>query len=483
MSLIIAGERSGVGKTTVTLALLSSLYRQSRSVQSFKVGPDYIDPMFHTAITQRPCRNLDPFLTSEQYVQRCFAYHSAGVEYALIEGVMGLFDGAAATDLASTAHIARLLRLPILLVVDCSRLSRSVAALVHGYRSFDAELTIAGVILNRVGSNRHTQMLTDALAPLNIPILGILHHQDQIQIPDRHLGLVPVQELPERQALFAQLAEVAEKSFDWSLLLPLLETHSRERLNILSVSNLAQETSALYTRPLNSPKLGDFDVQPAGQSWAQEKQTIPIAIAQDAAFNFYYADNLDLLIQAGAELIPWSPLANKPLPTAVQGVYLGGGFPEVFAAQLAKNEIARRSLRAAIQAGLPTYAECGGLMYLCEAMTDLHGQTHSMVGILPTTATMQSRLTLGYRTASTLNQTVLLQPGEIVRGHEFHHSQLTALPEKPVFEMRSLKDEQSHTEGWSIYNVHASYLHLHWGETPQWAAAFLKNCLNFSTKY
>jgi cobyrinic acid a,c-diamide synthase len=454
MSLIIAGERSGVGKTTLTLALLSSLCQRSRSVQSFKVGPDYIDPMFHTAITQRPCRNLDSFLTSEHYVQQCFAYHSAGVEYALIEGVMGLFDGAAGTDLASTAHIARLLKLPILLVVDCSRLSRSVAAIVHGYCSFEPELVIAGLILNRVGSDRHAQMLTDALAPLGIPIVGILHRQDQIQIPDRHLGLVPTDELSGLQALFDKLAHLAETCFDWSILLPLLATQSQERAANVAIPN---------------------------QNWSPIDLTPPvrIAIAQDAAFNFYYADNLDLLRHLGAELAPWSPLANDPLPEGIQGAYLGGGFPEMFAAQLADNQIAQRSLRTAIESGLPTYAECGGLMYLCEAITDLKGRTHSMVGILPTVATMQSRLTLGYRSATPLKRTVLLQPEETVRGHEFHHSQLTAIPENPVFEMRSLNQHQSHPEGWAIHNVHASYLHLHWGATPQLPMAFLKNCRNF----
>jgi cobyrinic acid a,c-diamide synthase len=453
MSLIIAGERSGVGKTTITLALLSSLQQRSRSVQSFKVGPDYIDPMFHTAITQRSCRNLDPVLTSEQYVQRCFARHSDTVDYALIEGVMGLFDGAGSSDFASTAHIARLLKLPILLVVDCSHLSRSVAAIVHGYRSFDPELVIAGLILNRVGSDRHAQVLTEALIPLGIPIVGILHRQDQIQIPDRHLGLVPAQELSDLQTLFEKLAYLAESCFDWSILLPLLKTHPQERAIGQKLPNLVP---------------------------APKQDSLRIAIAQDAAFNFYYADNLDLLKDLGAELIPWYPLANEPLPAGIQGVYLGGGFPEVFAAQLSDSQLSRRSLQAAIQSGLPTYAECGGLMYLCEAITDLNGVNHPMVGILPTIAQMRSRLTLGYRAATALRQTVFLQSGETVRGHEFHHSQLTAAPEDPVYGMSTLDQGQLHNEGWAIQNVHASYLHLHWGETPQFAATFLKNCQHFS---
>jgi cobyrinic acid a,c-diamide synthase len=448
MSLIIAGERSGVGKTIITLALLANLHRRSCPVQSFKVGPDYIDPMFHTAITQKPCRNLDPVLTSDAYVQNCFALHSAKSDYALVEGVMALFDGAAGTDLASTAHVARLLQLPILLVLDCSRLSRSVAAIVQGYRSFDPSLQIAGVVLNRVGSDRHIAMLTNALAPLNIPILGIIRRQDSLEIPDRHLGLIPTDELPHLQTFFNHLADLAESCFDWPRLLPLLQTHPQA---------------------CGTGKVLASDVQPS-------QRICRIAIARDAAFNFYYADNLELLQQYGAELLPWSPLANEPLPIGAEGVYLGGGFPEVFAAKLAENLIARRSLQQAIKNGLPTYAECGGLMYLCEAIVDRQGEAYPMVGILPTIATMQPRLSLGYRKAITLSETILLKQGAAVSGHEFHHSSLTRSSDFPVFSMRSLDDETLQKEGWREHNVHASYLHLHWGETPQIAQSFIKAC-------
>jgi cobyrinic acid a,c-diamide synthase len=230
MGLVIAGERSGVGKTTVTLAMLSFLSRQGNKVQSFKVGPDYIDPMFHTSVTGRPCRNLDPILTSEIYVKSCFARHCQEIDYALIEGVMGLFDGVSSwfegkeqiTDFASTAHIARLLDLPVLLVIDCSRLSGSVAAIVHGYRSLDPRVKIAGVVLNRVGSDRHLTFLKNALEPLKIPILGILRRQDSITIPDRHLGLIPTAELNHLETLFEQLANLAKTCFDWERLFPLL---------------------------------------------------------------------------------------------------------------------------------------------------------------------------------------------------------------------------------------------------------------------
>ncbi|MDB9324409.1 cobyrinate a,c-diamide synthase, partial [Nodularia spumigena CS-588/02] len=234
MALVIAGERSGVGKTTVTLTLLASLCRRGLSVQSFKVGPDYIDPMFHGYVTGRACRNLDAVLTSEAYVQKCFADHSPECEYSLVEGVMGLFDGVKEvenqeeclikTDFASTAHVARLLDLPVVLVIDCSRLSGSVAAIAHGYCTYDSRIKIAGVVLNRVGSDRHLSLLKDALAALQLPILGVLRRQDNITIPDRHLGLVPTAELPELDTVIERLADLGDTCFDWQYLLPLLKS-------------------------------------------------------------------------------------------------------------------------------------------------------------------------------------------------------------------------------------------------------------------
>lgn len=453
MALIIAGERSGVGKTTVTLALLTALKAQKTSVQSFKVGPDYIDPMFHRAVTGRPCRNLDPVLTSEAYVQQCFATHAQTAETAIVEGVMGLFDGAIEqpgieqSGFASTAHIARLLNLPILLVLDCGRLSQSIAALVHGYCTLDPELRFAGVVLNRVGSDRHLEILKSALAPFAIPILGVLRREDAIQIPDRHLGLVPTDEMQGLSELFDQLAHLGQTCFDWLKLQPLL----------------------------SSPRLSSSQ----GHSPSQEPPGCPVstrvAVAQDAAFNFYYTDNLDILTQRGAELIPWSPLHDKALPEQIQGLYLGGGFPEMFAGALAENQAARQAVKAAIAAGLPTYAECGGLMYLCEHLTDFSHQSFPMVGVLPTTTVMGKRLTLGYRQGLVLRDTPLMEKGTRVHGHEFHRSQLTREPTHPIFQFNS-----QGAEGWHWKHLHASYLHLHWGATPQFPDRFLHYCRQFA---
>ncbi|MBW4421298.1 MAG: cobyrinate a,c-diamide synthase [Myxacorys californica WJT36-NPBG1] len=462
MVLVIAGDRSGVGKTTVTLALLAALKRWGLSVQSFKVGPDYIDPMFHRDVTGRSCRNLDPVLTSEAYVQQCFLAHTQSVDYALIEGVMGLFDGAAGTpDFASTAHIARLLNAPILLVVDCSRLSHSIAAILHGYRSFDPRLEFAGVVLNRVGSDRHLELLKDAIAPLNIPILGVLHRDDQIQIPDRHLGLIPIDELKDLNSLIDRLAQLGQTCFDWSQLKALLISRS-----------IHPSSHGSNTRVEASPYA------------AGRPPSVRLAIAQDAAFNFYYPDNLDLLQHLGAELVPWSPLHDTTLPADIDGLYFGGGFPEVFAQTLSDNQTMRSSVKAAIESGMPTVAECGGLMYLCDRLTDFSNHSFPMVGILPTAAVMGKRLTLGYRKAQALHNTPLMLQGEIVQGHEFHRSHLTPSSETPLFDLSSpySTTPQPFSEGWHLPHLHASYLHLHWGATPDLPARFLQQCHLYTSR-
>lgn len=452
MALIIAGERSGVGKTTITLALLAYLRQKGIDVQSFKVGPDYIDPMFHRWVTGRPCYNLDPVLTSEAYVQRSFAQHSTSAAAALIEGVMGLFDGASGTeDIASTAHIACLLDVPVLLVLDCARLARSVAAIAHGYRSFDPRIHIAGVILNRVGSDRHLTLLKDALAGLNLPIFGVLHRHDQITIPDRHLGLVPTEELGQMGELCDRLAAIAQTSFAWDQLMPLLAS-SAVRANSHSSQRFC----------------------PVGDA-------VAIAVARDAAFNFYYPDNLESLVALGAELHFWSPLQDAALPPNVSGLYFGGGFPEVFAAKLAANQKAQQAVKAAIAQGIPVYGECGGLMYLSQAIVDFDGQRWPMVGALPTAAQMGSRLTLGYRRAIAQQHSPLVSSGTEVWGHEFHRSTLTALPDMPLYQMQRFDGQALPGEGWRSPTLHASYVHLHWGERPQLPMRFLQHCRNFAS--
>ncbi|WNC22464.1 cobyrinate a,c-diamide synthase [Thermosynechococcus sp. PP22] len=435
MALVIAGDRSGVGKTTVALALNAALTARGQRVQTFKVGPDYIDPLFHSAISGRPCRNLDVVLTSADYVRACVGYYSQGMDAVLIEGVMGLFDGRGGSHEGSTAHIAQLLQAPILLVLDVQKQAASVAALVYGFCHYDPSLQIAGVVLNRVASDRHRQMLEAALVPLGVPILGIIYRDQALALPSRHLGLVPPQESGEFQHLGDRLAHLGNTCFDWERLTPLLA-------------------------PAPTPAAPPFSVSPL--------TPVTLGVAQDAAFQFYYTDTLDLLHALGATLIPVSPLRDAPLPTGLQGLILGGGFPEVFAPELAANHSFLESLRQAIEGGLALYAECGGLMYLSQGIQTCEGHYYPLVGYLPTVARMGKKLTLGYRQATALQTTVCLRAGETVQGHEFHYSCLSVPPPTPLWQL----DGQA--EGWGSSQLHASYLHLHWGGHPQWAIRFLQ---------
>jgi cobyrinic acid a,c-diamide synthase len=473
MALAIAGERSGVGKTTITLAILAALVRWGKTVQSFKVGPDYIDPMFHTEVTGRPCRNLDPVLTSEEYVKWCFARHCQGVNWAVVEGVMGLFDGVAYSpfvgknqrrDYASTAHIARLLDIPVLLAIDCSRVSGSVAAIAQGYRTFDPEIKIAGVVLNRVGSDRHQTLLENALEPLQIKILGVIRRHDSLALPERHLGLIPSAELARFDQICDRLAELARSCFDWEQLFPLMQVNPRSEVTEPSSTTI------------------NFDGHPFDKLSQPKSPNVKIAIARDRAFSFYYQDNLDFLEAWGAELIFWSPLTDSKLPQEIQGLYFGGGFPEIFAPQLSDNQSVRSAVRQAIQMEMPAYAECGGLMYLSQHIIDFSSQFWPMVGSLPTSAIMSQNLTLGYRQVITLQNSPILSNSETVWGHEFHRSQLTALPDKPLFSIIQGLNPSNSGEGWTTHQLHASYIHLHWGERFQIPQRFLKYCHQYKLR-
>jgi cobyrinic acid a,c-diamide synthase len=463
MSIAIAGERSGVGKTTVTLAILAALKRRNLTVQSFKVGPDYIDPMFHSYVTGRACRNLDPILTSDVYVQQCFDRHRQTADCALIEGVMGLFDGASGlTDVGSTAQVAKLLNVPVILILNCSSTSRSIAAIAHGYQTFDPEVQLAGLILNQVGSDRHLELLTAALSSLHLPILGVLRRRDDLSIPDRHLGLIPAGELANLNDTLDRLANVGETCFDWDKLLPLL-------------------ASKPPVTSQNSHASVDLSIDQSEGGSASLRPRIRLAIAKDAAFNFYYADNLDLFRALGAELVEWSPLTDPQLPPDIQGLYFGGGYPEVFAETLAANQSARASVQVAIKLGMPTYAECGGLMYLCDQIVDFNDRSYPMVGIFSTTAVMGKKLTLGYRQLTALQNSLLFNTGDRVWGHEFHRSTLTDAPAQPLYMLEGYESKSIFApEGWSQQRVQAAYTHLHFGARPNLVDRFVDHCHEFS---
>ncbi|MEY4518913.1 MAG: hypothetical protein RLZZ499_1512, partial [Cyanobacteriota bacterium] len=344
-----------------------------------------------------------------------------------------------------------------LLVIDCSSLSTSVAAIAYGYANLDPQVNIVGVILNQVASDRHLELLETALKSINLPILGVLRRNTAVAIPDRHLGLVPSAELANLSHIFSQLADLATTSFDWHKLLPLISQIS-DGGKTLSYSHQEQNMQQ------------------------SQGSTVRIAVARDQAFNFYYQDNLDLLTQLGAELIFWSPLQDQSIPDHIQGLYFGGGFPEVFAQQLASNKSILQQLKQIIEADLPTYAECGGLMYLCKELIDLQEKTWPRVGIIPSTVTMQAKLTLGYRQAIALQDSPVVTAQQTTMGHEFHRSQLIITPQYPQWQLQGVhQSSMPSTEGWNVKQVHASYLHLHWGVTTSVARRFIQYCRKYKT--
>jgi cobyrinic acid a,c-diamide synthase len=437
--IIVAGTHSGAGKTTVASGMMAALSSKGYRVAPYKVGPDFIDPSYHTLAAGRPGRNLDAFLSGPDLIGPLFVHGAQGADIAVIEGVMGLFDGkSGGGELASTAHVAKLLNAPIVLVVDARAMARSVAAMVHGYSTFDAELRVAGVVLNRVGSKTHETMLRDALKPLGIPVLGILRRDAAIQTPDRHLGLVPV----------AERREEARRSLD------ALGTVISRSLNLNDIVKLARSAGPLEAEPW-SPESPEGDLS----------EGVRIAVAAGPSFSFLYRENLELLEGAGAEVITFDPTADEDLPAGTDALYLGGGFPETYAEALSSNSRMREKVRAFAAAGRPLVAECGGLLYL---VRELDG--HPMCGVLDATARMTDRLTLGYREARALTGSPLAEPGATVRGHEFHYSAVEpGAGERPAWEMIG-----SGQEGIVAGGVHASYLHTHWAATPELPRRFVR---------
>jgi cobyrinic acid a,c-diamide synthase len=431
---VVAGTSSGSGKTTVACGLIGALRRTGRVVQGFKVGPDYIDPSYHALASGRPGRNLDAFLTGPELIAPLVRHGSAGADVAVVEGVMGLFDGASGRgELASTGHVAKLLDAPVLLVIDAASMARSAAAIVHGYRTFDPDIDVAGVIFNKVGSDTHEQLLREALEPLGVPVVGALRRDARVEAPERHLGLVPAaeREAQTRAALDA-LAESVSASVDLDA--------------VLALAHAAPATpgEAWSSDPLGEPAPG-----------------ARIAIARGPAFSFHYEENLELLAGAGAELVPFDPLAAETLPANTGALLLAGGFPEVFGAELAANAPLRHAVAEFAASGRPVLAECGGLLYLCR---ELDG--HEMCGAIPARATMTRRLTLGYREAVAVNSTPWLDAGTELRGHEFHYSQVEPDGEpSPAWRLSARGKERF--EGWAAGAVQASYLHVHWAAHPE----------------
>ena len=434
---VVAAPASGTGKTTVATGLMAALRRRDTTVAAFKVGPDYVDPGYHALATGRPGRNLDPVLVGEQRIAPLVAHGAAGAQVAVVEGVMGLFDGrAGTTGHGSTAQVAALLEAPVLLVVDVRGQGRSLAALLHGFRSFDATVRIAGVVLNQVGSARHEQVCRDACAETGLPVLGALRRDDALAVPSRHLGLVTAAEHAAAAGVVARWADAVAAQVDLDA--------------VMSLAAPAQpaprwDVDAEVTRTPGEPV---------------------VAMAGGPAFTFGYPEHAELLAAAGATVAVIDPLRDESLPPGTAGLVLPGGFPECHTQALSANVALRADVAALARRGAPVHAECGGLLYLCRSVDGA-----PMCGVLDAQASMTDRLVLGYREAVALRASVLHAEGARVSGHEFHRTTVTPRAGEPAWGWRGAQPE-----GFVQGGLHASFLHTHPAAQPAAVARFIASC-------
>lgn len=433
--LVIGAPASGHGKTTLASGVMAALRARGRKVAPGKVGPDYIDPGYHSLATGRPGRNLDPVLCGEERIVPLLLHGSAGADLAVIEGVMGLFDGQFGTDgFGSTAHVARLTKSPVVLVVDISHTSQTVAAWVHGLATFDPRVRVAGVILNKAGSERHASEAVRSLEATGVEVLGVLHRDSGIVAPSRHLGLVPAAERAEAAAELDRLAEQLAAEVDLDALQAIAES---------------------------APPLPAGPWDPAAEVTRVTGEPV-VAVAGGRAFTFRYPENTELLRAAGCRVVEFDPLSDTRLPAGTAGILLGGGFPEVYAESLADNVALTADLAARVRCGVPTVAECAGLLYLTRSL-----EGHPMADVLPARATMAPKLVLGYRTAIAPADSLIAAAGTRVRGHEFHRTRLEpAAGAAPGWLLDGRPD------GYATRSVHASYLHVHWAGFPDVATRF-----------
>ena len=448
--LTIAGTHSGVGKTSIATALMATLTRRGLRVQPFKIGPDFIDPGFHRLASGRASRNLDGWMLSRETNLEILARASTDADIAIIEGVMGLFDGSdALTQTGSTAEMSKWLGSPVLLVIDASAMAASAAALVRGFEDFDRDVRLAGVFCNRVGGSGHADILRQAmLARCRSRPLGFLPVNEKIELPERHLGLVMASESLSREHL--------DEMANW------IET----RVDIDQLLMVAREQSLPLEilRPL-----------PSHVSVGRRAR---IGLARDAAFCFYYEDNLDLLKECGADLVEFSPISDGVLPTDLDGLYLGGGYPEIHAVQLSENASMRDAVVQFAKAGGPIYAECGGFMYLCEAIVDSDGRECQMAGLFPTRVRMQKqRAAIAYVEVEAPEDAIWLRGGQRLRGHEFHYSTIDGMPASISRCLRLRTGDKTRDDGYAIGSVLGGYSHLHFRSSSDFASRFIDACL------
>jgi cobyrinic acid a,c-diamide synthase len=445
--LIIAGTTSGVGKTSITCSIIYGLKKKGYSIQPYKVGPDYIDPSYLSAVSGNECRNLDVWLMGKKELVKSFVKNSKS-DISIIEGVMGYYDGFSGnSSLSSTYHVATLLRAPVILVLDASKTARSIAATVLGFTKFHRDSRIAGLILNKIGSKKHENLCRQALEPLKIPILGVIPSNSEISMDSRHLGLIPVQE----QNLQKRILIVAKKI--------------SESLNIEQLIKLTKSVSQIKKIPEDKPK----------------KLKTTIAVALDNSFNFYYQDNIDALRREGAKIKFFSPIHDKKIPNC-DGIYIGGGFPEVLGNSLEKNQKTKRIIKTFAENETPIYAECGGLMYLTKSI-DYGNKKFKMVGLFDAETKMTKKMKLNYTKGTITSNCIISKSSKHLQGHEFHYSKLDSVSNDSKFAYRlDIGDGiKNHKDGLIEYNVLASYGHLYF-DNSNYAKHFVENCLKFSRR-
>ena len=441
---VIAATQSGAGKTTIVTGLLAALRQRGMKVQSFKAGPDYIDPGYHRLASGQPAHNLDSWLTPAEILPEILATETANADIAVVEGVMGLYDGGR-QGISSTAEIAKIIGAPVLLVIDAKSMGASAAAIAKGFRDYDPAVQVAGVILNRLGSDTHEQMIREAMAGIGMEVFGALRRDESLKMPERHLGLLPVEENEELE-LIERMGQAAAKQIDLDKVLAL--ARSAKPLMVKSAAEVSKRYSCR------------------------------IGVARDEAFSFYYPASIKVLERLGAEIVPFSPLHDEE-PPKVDGLFIGGGFPEMFAEKLAGNVVMRRAIKALAQKGMPMLAECGGYMYLMEALQDFAGRVHEMTGVFSGRAVMTEKLQMvGYVEAELQQDGLLGSRGTKLKGHEFHFSKEGEMisADKAPFVFRKLRNNSEYPAGRQVQNVLGSYLHLHFAGCPQAAENFVRKC-------
>lgn len=486
-TLVIAGTHSGAGKTSVTLALARALTRRGLKVQTFKVGPDFLDPTYLALASSRPCYNLDGWMAGHDHCRRLFARATTDADCTLVEGVMGLFDGAdAQSDAGSTAEIVRLFNAPVILVVNVHGMGRSLAALVKGYTAFRTDLRFAGVVANHCGSERHAALLSDALKADGLPpLLGAIPRSAFPELASRHLGLVTADRRQLPESLLDALADALEQNLSLETLFPEMVARTEDKT---TPSETGSQRAALPRIRRNDNQMSLFteDGSEPAAAIAERKVAgtpvnLRIGVARDAAFHFYYQDLFDELAAAGCELIFFSPLDDRRLPEGLSGLYLGGGYPELHAERLAENGEMVAAVRAYADAGRPLYAECGGLMYLSRGI-EANGRFFPLTALLPArTRMLAQRKALGYVEVALTEDSLWGRRGELLRGHEFHYSELIDDPLsdpawRKVYSLRRLRTDTVETEGYQSGAILASYTHLHYASRPAAVARFLERC-------